>query len=108
LYLDRIPLLPGVRELLARGWVSSLHAANRRWTAGDIDAPVSDQAAGTAASAVLFDPQTAGPLIASVPPQRADACVGALRDCGYERAAVVGEVSVRQPDSPIRIRLSGG
>jgi selenide, water dikinase len=85
LRLDAVPVLAGAEELAAQGVESSLAPANRAAVAGRMTGGVG------ARGALLFDPQTAGPLLAAVPGEQAEAVIAALAAVG-EPAAVVGVV----------------
>lgn len=92
LILDRIPVLGGARESVARGVFSSLQPQNVRLRRAVRDL---DRAQALPLYPLLFDPQTAGGLLAGVPGARAAACVAALRASGYAEAAVIGQVLPR-------------
>jgi selenide,water dikinase len=89
LTLADVPLLPGAEALAAAGHASSLAPANRT-VMGRMWFTESPRAA------LLFDPQTAGGLLAAVPAERAGALVEALREMG-ETAAVIGHVTEGPP-----------
>ena len=93
--LGAVPLLDGALDCVGRGIVSSLQADNLRARHVLRNA---DAFAGQAAYPLLFDPQTAGGLLAGVPADRAQDCVAALRAAGYAAAAVIGEVLAAQGD----------
>lgn len=87
--LSALPVLDGAQDLMAAGIFSSLHASNLRMNSAVRNL------AGIAQHPrypLIFDPQTAGGLLASVPAERADACIVALRERGYVHAAVIGRV----------------
>ena len=93
LELADLPALPGAAWLLARGIASSLQPANEAFGAmieGDRGHP---------AFALLFDPQTAGGLLAGIPASRADACIAALQAAGYGNARTIGTVENNLPGS---------
>ena len=87
--LAGVPFLDGAPELARLGIFSSLQEQNLR-------ALDSVRAAAAVledpATQLLFDPQTAGGLLASVPADRAEACVEALRAAGCPQAVVIGTV----------------
>lgn len=87
--LSALPMLDGAEEAVASGIVSSLQSSNVR-----LRRAVRHREAFVAHPryALLFDPQTAGGLLASVPAEQARACVEALQALGYAQAAVIGRV----------------
>ena len=89
---DRVPLLAGARESVALGIFSSLQPQNVRLRRA-IREP--DMAARHPLYPLLFDPQTAGGLLASVPIGEAEGCVAELRQAGYAAASVIGLVTAR-------------
>ncbi len=87
LELDAIPALDGALEVIGRGIFSSLQPQNVRLRRAVANV---DAAATHAAYSLIFDPQTAGGMLASVPAESAGRCLDALRELGYGRSAVVG------------------
>jgi len=97
LALADVPVLDGADDTAARGLLSSLQPQNVRLRRAVANAA----AAGTDPRyRLLFDPQTAGGLLAGVPADRAAACVDRLGELGYARAAVIGVVAPRDDRVP--------
>ncbi|MBE0619521.1 MAG: selenide, water dikinase SelD [Burkholderiales bacterium] len=87
--LAALPVLEGAEETSAAGILSSLQPANVRLRRALRNQP---EALGHPRYALIFDPQTAGGLLASIPAERVEACLAALRALGYEHAAAIGRV----------------
>jgi selenide,water dikinase len=87
--LAALPVLDGAEETVSAGILSSLQPANVR-----LRRALRNQAALVSHPryALVFDPQTAGGLLAGVPADRADACLKSLQKLGYRHAAVIGRV----------------
>jgi selenide,water dikinase len=87
--LTALPVLDGAVECLQRGFVSSLQASNARRAPEPVPSWVRTR---PERYPLLFDPQTAGGLLASVSPEHSTACVAALRAAGYVQASEIGVV----------------
>lgn len=92
LFLRAVPLLDGALETVRARIFSSLQPQNLRLRRAVRDL---DRVSKDPVYPLIFDPQTAGGLLASVPAARADQCLAELRDLGYAQAAIVGVVESR-------------
>ncbi|WP_396430657.1 selenide, water dikinase SelD [Limnohabitans sp.] len=92
LQMSTLPLLDGAVECVKAGIVSSLQPANVRLRRALRNA---DEFVHDPRYPLLFDPQTAGGLLASVPAAQAQACVQALQAAGYVHTAIIGRITVQ-------------
>ena len=87
--LTHLPVLNGTREILTQGIVSSLQPQNLQAAAAlQNRANVSRHPNYP----LLFDPQTAGGLLASVPAEQVNDCLDALHHLGYQESCCIGQV----------------
>jgi len=84
--LSAVPALPGALALLERGIESTLAPANRAFAAAMTGGPEE------ARRALLFDPQTAGGLLAALPAATAGPCLAELKAAGETTAAEIGAI----------------
>jgi selenide,water dikinase len=105
-HLDALPVLDGALATIRAGVFSSLQPENVRLRRAVRD----PEAAGADERyPLLFDPQTAGGLLASVPAERADDCVAALRAAGYPEATAIGRIHADSgAEAPIEVVPAGG
>jgi selenide,water dikinase len=85
---NRVPVLEGVRELAAAGFITG--ASGRNWAGygADVELPSGFPAAE---QALLSDPQTSGGLLVSCTPEAVDEVLAVFRRHGFADAAVIGK-----------------
>jgi len=88
--LDSLPILDGALETVRLGILSSLQPANVRLRRAIRNL---NGAQKHERYPLIFDPQTSGGLLASLPAEQVESCLQTLRDLGYTDAAVVGHVA---------------
>ena len=87
--LNELPILDGAEETIEMGILSSLQPANLRLRRAVRNR---EQAVQSVRFPLIFDPQTSGGLLASIPAIKAEPCVEALKTAGVYVAAVIGQV----------------
>ncbi|MBT8435025.1 MAG: bifunctional NADH dehydrogenase FAD-containing subunit/selenide, water dikinase SelD, partial [Gammaproteobacteria bacterium] len=92
IFIDRLPLYPGVASLARQGILSSLQPQNIRMRHSIKDA---ENFSTHESYPLVFDPQTAGGLVASIAEARAEECLQQLRQGGYDQAQVIGRAVAR-------------
>ena len=98
---DAVPLLDGAIETVRAGILSSLQPQNLRLRRGIRDI---ESASKHPVYPLLFDPQTAGGLLAGIPAEQTDACLAELHRRGYPSAVVIGRIEPKSEAlEPIRL-----
>jgi selenide,water dikinase len=96
LYWQHLPILAGALETAQQGILSSLHPQNLQvasWIS-NVDA-----ASQHPLYPLLFDPQTSGGLLASVPTAQVSDCLADLRGSGYTASEAIGQIELAETPS---------
>lgn len=94
---SRLPLLPGALDLARAGLLTSGDKTNREYVGDDIEIA---ESVSTEMGSLLYDPQTAGGLLISIPAERASSLLARLRET-YTHVDIVGRVLERGSHSLI-------
>lgn len=97
LQLSSIPILEGVERCIENRWLSTLHPENLHAEKALIN---KEQFRAQKLYPILFDPQTAGGLLAAIPADKASACLIALQQSDCVEAAIIGEITGREAAQP--------
>ncbi len=90
LKLNALPILDGAQETVRLGILSSLQPANLRLRRAIRN---QSEALKNERYPLIFDPQTSGGLLASLPAEQAQSCLKELHELGYTHATVAGHVA---------------
>jgi selenide,water dikinase len=85
-----LPFYPHALEMYRKGETTGSNAANEKLSEGHLEIAV---ALSREEKALLFDPQTSGGLLLSVPGTQAEQLVSMLKDAGIDTAVKIGEVT---------------
>lgn len=87
--LDALPVLREAREMYQRGVTTGVNTANRSMVGGSIRFPESTSAKDRE---IVFDPQTSGGLLVTLPDTEAESALKALHAAGVADASRIGTV----------------
>jgi selenide,water dikinase len=99
LFYNELPFYPHSLEMYRKGETTGSNKANRKLSEGrlEIITKLSEKE-----TELLFDPQTSGGLLLSVPESQADQLVNELKTAGMETASIIGN-AISNPTPRIRI-----
>ena len=96
--LVALPLLDGAVECVQKGITSSLQKSNVRLNRAIANI---DSVKDFDAYPLLFDPQTAGGMLATIPANQANKCIQKLRENGYASSSVIGKIVQCDPSTGV-------
>jgi selenide,water dikinase len=99
IHYDRLPFYPGALAMYKKGETTGSNKANRKMVAAHKLSMRKSLAA--AEEELLYDPQTSGGLLLSLPASQADRLLQALQEAGVAAAVKIGEIT----DEPVGITV---
>jgi selenide,water dikinase len=99
LFYNKLSLYPHALEMYRRGETTGSNKANRKLSEGHLEIVIK---ISREEEELLFDPQTSGGLLLSVPESQAEQLVNKLKTTGVETAAIIGNAT-SSPAPGIRI-----
>lgn len=100
LYTDKVPVFPETEELAMSGFIPGGAHRNKTFRAGLIE---NQEAVPDWKLDILFDPQTSGGLLISVPAKKADTMLQKMKSAGIKDAAIIGEV-IKEPKGKVVLK----
>ena len=91
--LNKLSILPGALDLAKRGFITRANKTNREFSESMVSI---DAAADESLLEMVFDPQTSGGLLISVPEQNAEGLVTQINNQDSGTAGIVGTVQQNQ------------
>lgn len=92
--LDKLSILPGALALAKKGFITRANKTNREFSRSMVEVA---SGADEAALEMVFDPQTSGGLLISVPESQAAELVARITKDAASTACIVGTVREQQP-----------
>jgi selenide,water dikinase len=99
LFYNKLPFYPHVLEMYRKGETTGSNKANRKLSEGHLEIVTK---ISREEEELLFDPQTSGGLLLSVPESQVEELVNELRTADVENVAIVGN-AISSPTPGIRI-----
>ena len=96
---DKLPILADSLEMYGKGETTGSNKANRQLSQDHLKI---ERSLTGSEEELLFDPQTSGGLLLSMPPEEAESTVLAMHEKGIRDAVIIGEVE----QGPAAIRVS--
>jgi len=86
---NSLPVYPNSIDMYRKGETTRSNKANRKMAAGLLEI---EKGLSPEEEELLFDPQTSGGLLLSLPPEQAEELTEKLKSSGMERASIIGTV----------------
>ena len=103
--LDSLPWLTGASDCLQSGFLTRAHTTNAKYTEAKIEWKLTGNSQENWPDwkrKIIFDPQTSGGLLLTIPKSAAKKALDIIQELGFAQANMIGEVSSQDGDPRLR------